>query len=73
LLVPACPGWGEVIGIIGRNGAGKRTLLKILTAVVDYDDGEVALPWQDAYRAILELSTGINAEYSGLDCILLVY
>ena len=32
---------GERVGILGRNGAGKTTFFKILTAELDYDSGEV--------------------------------
>ena len=32
---------GERVAILGRNGCGKTTLLKILTREMDYDDGEV--------------------------------
>ena len=32
---------GECVAILGRNGCGKTTLLKILTSQIDYDEGEV--------------------------------
>ncbi len=32
---------GERVGLLGRNGAGKTTFLKILTGELDYDEGEV--------------------------------
>ncbi len=35
---------GETLGIIGRNGAGKSTILKILLGLLDYNEGEV---WVD--------------------------
>lgn len=34
-------GEGDVIGVVGRNGDGKTTLLQILTGVVEPDSGRV--------------------------------
>jgi NitT/TauT family transport system ATP-binding protein len=34
---------GEFLGIIGRSGCGKTTLLKILAGLVDYDSGEIRI------------------------------
>ncbi|NLM96873.1 MAG: ATP-binding cassette domain-containing protein, partial [Halanaerobiaceae bacterium] len=32
---------GEVFGFLGKNGAGKTTTMKILTGLIDYNEGEV--------------------------------
>ena len=32
---------GERVGLLGKNGAGKTTVFKILTGELDHDDGEV--------------------------------
>lgn len=34
---------GEIIGLIGTNGAGKSTTVKILSGLLDYDSGEVSI------------------------------
>ena len=34
---------GEIIGVIGKNGAGKSTFLEILMTLKPYDNGDVAL------------------------------
>ena len=34
---------GERVGLLGPNGCGKTTLLKILTGTMDYDEGEIAI------------------------------
>ena len=34
---------GEVIGVIGKNGAGKSTFLEILMTIKQYDTGNIVL------------------------------
>ena len=34
---------GERVGLLGKNGCGKTTLLRILTGQMDWDEGEVVL------------------------------
>lgn len=60
---------GETLGIIGQNGAGKSTILKILTGILMPDSGTVNLSGK--ITGLLELGTGFNAEFSGLDNIFL--
>jgi len=56
---------GETLGIIGVNGAGKSTILKILTGVLMPDTGSVNIAGK--ITGLLELGIGFNAEFSGLD------
>lgn len=62
-------GKGEIVGIVGRNGSGKSTILKILTGVLNQTSGNVEMDGKVA--ALLELGAGFNMEYSGMKNIYL--
>ena len=34
---------GEVLALVGENGAGKSTMVKILTGVIQPDEGEIEI------------------------------
>lgn len=46
---------GERVGLLGKNGAGKTTFLRILTGVLDYDDGQVMLAPDKALGLISQI------------------
>ncbi len=61
---------GETVGMVGRNGAGKSSTLRVLSGIVPLNAGRVACGGQVV--AQLELGAGFGRDFSGRENILMV-
>ncbi len=60
---------GEVVGIIGNNGAGKSTILQVLAGIIAPDKGSVVI--NNRSIALLALGKGVVPEIDGISNIYL--
>ena len=61
---------GECVGIVGKNGTGKSTLLKLIAGVLIPDEGRVTVRGKVA--PLLELRAGFNDHLTGRENVYLV-
>ena len=60
---------GDTVGIVGRNGAGKSSTLRVLAGIVPLDRGRVACGGQVV--SLLEVGAGFGRDFSGRENIYL--
>ena len=62
-------GHGERVGIIGLNGSGKSTMLKVIAGLLKPSLGEIVV--KGTVQPLIEIGAGFNPEFSGKENIYL--
>ena len=60
---------GETVALLGKNGAGKSTILKLITGVSFPNEGNIVVT--ERVSALLNLTSGFNPEFTGRENIYL--
>jgi lipopolysaccharide transport system ATP-binding protein len=60
---------GETVGIVGRNGSGKSTMLQMICGTLQPSSGQIRVKGRIA--ALLELGAGFNPEFTGRENVYL--
>ena len=60
---------GETLGIIGRNGAGKSTALKLLSSITKQTKGDITV--QGRLAALIEVGAGFHPDLTGRENVYL--
>ena len=60
---------GEAVGIIGHNGAGKSTMLKLLSGIMRPTDGTITVDGR--LSALIEVSAGFHQDLTGRENVFL--
>jgi ABC-2 type transport system ATP-binding protein len=61
---------GDTVGIVGRNGVGKSTLLKLIAGVLKPDEGSVTV--RGRVSPLIQLSAGFSGDLTGRENLFLI-
>ena len=62
---------GEALGLVGRNGSGKSTFLKVIAGIHQPTSGDLLVARGTRIGSMIELGTGFHPELTGQENVLL--